>query len=69
MNKVAGNFRRYLLCLWGNGDHGRLGSSSKKSFNIPRLCDLLIDSNVTMVACGGAHTLALTGELMSSVFT
>jgi alpha-tubulin suppressor-like RCC1 family protein len=49
------------VALWGNGDYGRLGLASSKSVWEPTLCTSLQHTQPVAVACGGAHTLVLTG--------
>ena len=55
--------RRVLAC-WGNGDSGRLGLGSLQNSELPAACSALLDQRVSAVACGGAHTVVLTGVLM-----
>lgn len=58
---MASSVRRFLYC-WGNGDFGRLGMGSNlSSFMVPTKCEALSETSVSDVACGGAHTVALTG--------
>lgn len=52
----------------GNGQFGRLGHGwACASSRFPRLVAGLAAHDVTAVACGGAHTVALTAD--GSVFT
>ncbi len=53
--------RQRWVALWGNGDYGRLGLASSKSVWEPTLCTSLQHTQPVAVACGGAHTLVLTG--------
>ncbi|XP_075226553.1 putative E3 ubiquitin-protein ligase HERC1 isoform X4 [Lycorma delicatula] len=46
------------LYTWGEGDHGRLGHGDSNGRSIPTLVQNL--SGVGSVACGSAHTLALS---------
>lgn len=49
------------VALWGNGDYGRLGMASTASFWEPTVCKSMQNLQPVAVACGGAHTLVLTG--------
>jgi hypothetical protein len=53
--------RQRWVALWGNGDYGRLGQASASSFWAPTLCMSMQTLQPMAVACGGAHTLVLTG--------
>ncbi|CAM6105338.1 unnamed protein product [Calypogeia fissa] len=53
---------KHWLAMWGNGDQGRLGLSTVDSQWKPTLCSSLQDQEPVAVACGGAHTLVLTGN-------
>lgn len=59
---MASGVRRFLYC-WGNGDFGRLGMGGNlSSLMVPTRCEALSETNVSHVSCGGAHTVALTGN-------
>ena len=49
------------VALWGNGDYGRLGQASGESRWIPTICMSMHNLQPVALACGGAHTLVLTG--------
>lgn len=59
--------RRTYAALWGNGDFGRLGLGNLDSQWRPRLLPSSAFGNqgLNSIACGGAHTLFLTGSLFS----
>lgn len=50
-----------LLACWGNAGHGRLGLDGAAS--IPTVCSRLAEESCSFVACGGAHTCVVTGQL------
>ncbi|WVZ19806.1 hypothetical protein V8G54_007128 [Vigna mungo] len=50
-----------FAALWGNGDYGRLGLGNLNSQWKPVVCTALGNENLKAIACGGAHTLFLTG--------
>ena len=50
---------------WGEGDDGKLGHGNKTSCDRPRVIEALRGKDITFIACGGAHSAAITatGEL------
>ncbi|RWS12697.1 E3 ubiquitin-protein ligase HERC2-like protein [Dinothrombium tinctorium] len=50
---------------WGEGDDGKLGHGNKSSLDRPKLIEALCGKGVVDIACGGAHSAAITanGEL------
>lgn len=52
---------RRVAAVWGNGDYGRLGLGSLESQWRPVNISSFGDQSVCQIACGGAHTLFLTG--------
>lgn len=50
---------------WGEGDDGKLGHGNKSPYDRPRLIEALQGKGVIEIACGGAHSAAITssGEL------
>ncbi|XP_042217246.1 E3 ubiquitin-protein ligase HERC2-like isoform X2 [Homarus americanus] len=50
---------------WGEGDDGKLGHGNKSPYDRPRLIETLQGKGVMEIACGGAHSAAITssGEL------
>lgn len=57
----TGGRRQRWVALWGNGDYGRLGQASGESVWVPKPCVRMQHLQPVAVACGGAHTLVLTG--------
>lgn len=55
-----------FAAMWGSGDYGRLGLGNLESQWRPAVCSALSDHSIRAVACGGAHTLFLTGDFSSS---
>jgi len=58
---MSGDKQRWVA-LWGNGDFGRLGLASTESCWKPTVCKSMQNLQPVAVACGGAHTLVLTGS-------
>jgi alpha-tubulin suppressor-like RCC1 family protein len=50
------------LYMWGAGSQGRLGHKDDDPEYQPRVVESLLGHNVTMIACGGSHTIALNGK-------
>ena len=48
--------------MWGGGGRGRLGHKDDDPESQPRVVESLLGHNIAMIACGGAHTLALSGK-------
>lgn len=57
-----------FAALWGNGDFGRLGLGKLDSQWTPAPCTAFHNQNLKAIACGGAHTLFLTGLRLISFF-
>lgn len=55
-----------FAALWGNGDFGRLGLGNLDSQWTPAPCTAFHNQNLKAIACGGAHTLFLTGSRLIS---
>ena len=55
------------LYLWGGGSRGKLGHKEDEKELWPRVVEALLGKNITMVACGMAHTMALSSELVFSL--
>ena len=51
------------LYLWGGGERGRLGHKDDKLRFLPNVVESLLGHNVTMIACGASHTIALNSKL------
>ncbi|KAK9875133.1 hypothetical protein WA026_005926 [Henosepilachna vigintioctopunctata] len=52
---------------WGEGDDGKLGQGSRTSCDFPKLVEGLDDYEIVDIACGGAHSAAITrsGQLFT----
>jgi len=57
-----------FAALWGNGDYGRLGLGNLDSQWKPVVCPAFRNQTLKAIACGGAHTLFLTGSLFFLFF-
>ncbi|RVX21554.1 hypothetical protein CK203_002179 [Vitis vinifera] len=60
--------RKRFAALWGNGDFGRLGLGSLESQWRPAVCSAFDHHSLVAIACGGAHTLFLTGSVLRHGF-
>nr|CAD7453257.1 unnamed protein product [Timema tahoe] len=47
---------------WGEGDDGKLGHGSRSSCERPRLVEMLKGKEIVDIACGGAHSAAITAK-------
>ena len=56
------------LYTWGSGVRGMLGHKDEDSERLPRVVEALLGRDIVMVACGAAHTMALSGERDGHVF-
>jgi E3 ubiquitin-protein ligase HERC2 len=45
---------------WGEGDDGKLGHGNKTSCDRPRVIEALRGKDIAYIACGGAHSAAIT---------
>ena len=52
------------MYTWGSGLRGMLGHKDEDNEKLPRVVESLLGRDITMVACGVAHTIALSGETM-----
>lgn len=48
------------LYTWGDGTTGMLGHGENAEENVPRVVDALLSKNISTVACGVNHTIAVT---------
>lgn len=66
-DEVLGIGKRFAA-VWGNGDFGRLGLGNLESKWRPKPISpsAFGDQSLKEVACGGAHTLFLTGDVANS---
>lgn len=55
-----------FAAVWGNGDYGRLGLGGLESRWRPAFCSAFGNESLLGIACGGAHTLFLTGFVVAS---
>lgn len=56
---------KHSVALWGNADFGRLGHGNHKATEEPAICEALEEYSIKQVACGGAHSIVLTGASFS----
>ena len=45
---------------WGEGDDGKLGHGNKTHCDRPRVIEALRGKDISFIACGGAHSAAIT---------
>ena len=50
------------LYMWGSGGRGRLGHKDDDNELVPRIVESFLGRNIVMLACGSAHTMALSGK-------
>ena len=50
------------LYTWGSGLRGMLGHKDEDDEKFPRVVESLLGRDITMAACGVAHTMAVGGE-------
>lgn len=51
------------VALWGNADFGRLGHGNYRATEEPVICEALEEHSIKQVACGGAHSVVVTGNV------
>jgi alpha-tubulin suppressor-like RCC1 family protein len=56
------SYLTHIVCLYSC--HGQVGVGHTRDVTVPTLVSHLDDERITSVACGGAHTLALTSSHM-----
>ena len=56
---------------WGEGDDGKLGHGNKTHCDRPRVIEALRGKDISFIACGGAHSAAITatGEIFIIIQT
>nr|XP_022903495.1 E3 ubiquitin-protein ligase HERC2 isoform X1 [Onthophagus taurus] len=47
---------------WGEGDDGKLGHGNKKDYDRPKVIEALQGYEIVDIACGGAHSAAITSS-------
>ncbi|VEN50261.1 unnamed protein product [Callosobruchus maculatus] len=47
---------------WGEGDDGKLGHGNRQSYETPKLIEALQGYEIVDIACGGAHSAAITAS-------
>ena len=50
------------LYTWGSGLRGMLGHKDEDNEKLPRVVESLLGRDISMVVCGVAHTMALSGK-------
>uniref|UniRef100_A0A2H8TU70 HECT-type E3 ubiquitin transferase n=1 Tax=Melanaphis sacchari TaxID=742174 RepID=A0A2H8TU70_9HEMI len=50
------------ILSWGDGEDGKLGHGDTLTLDTPKLIDSLLDKRIFYIACGGAHSAAITSE-------
>jgi len=47
---------------WGDGEDGKLGHGDTLTLDTPKLIDTLLAKRVFYIACGSAHSAAITSD-------
>lgn len=50
------------ILSWGDGEDGKLGHGDTLTLDTPKLIDSLLSKRIFYIACGGAHSAAITSE-------
>ena len=60
--KVKRKTPKHQTFIWGRGSDGQLGLKDQLDHNLPTVVVCFNNKNVAQVACGGRHSLVVTGN-------
>lgn len=55
-------FFQIAVYSWGEGEEGKLGHGDRLSYDKPKLIEALSGVSITDIACGSAHSAAITSS-------
>lgn len=55
-------FLQITVYSWGEGEEGKLGHGDRLSYDKPKLIEALSGVSITDIACGSAHSAAITSS-------